>query len=505
MAGCMCHADRRGVDARRHARSRDLLAARACSRPALVIAFGSFGGVYYWGARSPVAAMIVYGIYFFSLGANAPRHDRDVHRSSRVLHGALGARHHRPGVHRRSRHHQHGARCATLDQIAMLLVIEFLYFITFYHRARVSQRVTLDAVSDARAGGARRRAARGAARRGARRARSRAQGRRPRPVHRSGRRLVPARRADRPRRDGRGLRGARASPTGGEAAVKLLHPGTLGRPDHVARFIREAETAAQARLPARRARARGRHDRRRGPVPRDGAAARPRPRAPAAPPAPARSSPQARALVEQVAAGLEAARAAGIVHRDLKPHNVFLAEARTARACWKILDFGVSKSRRHRHADQGPRRRHAGLHGARAGARRGRRPPRRRLLARRDRVSRGHRPPRVHRQGRPDDALRRRLSRADAAVDPRAGARRRRSRARARAREGSARSVRDRGSSSRAWFAAAVDERADARAAPPRGRADREASVGHATAASRRSPEIAPRIDIASRARVVPV
>ena len=31
----------------------------------------------------------------------------------------------------------------------------------------------------------------------------------------------------------------------GEAAVKLLHPGTLSDPTHVARFIREAETAAK--------------------------------------------------------------------------------------------------------------------------------------------------------------------------------------------------------------------------------------------------------------------
>jgi serine/threonine-protein kinase len=52
---------------------------------------------------------------------------------------------------------------------------------------------------------------------------------------------------------------------------------------------------------------------------------------------------QVRVFVEQVAVGLEAARLAGIVHRDLKPHNVFLAEDGGTR-CWKILDFGVSKS-----------------------------------------------------------------------------------------------------------------------------------------------------------------
>jgi serine/threonine-protein kinase len=48
-------------------------------------------------------------------------------------------------------------------------------------------------------------------------------------------------------------------------------------------------------------------------------------------------------VVEQVAAGLEAARQAGIVHRDLKPQNLFLAQQQRAAPLWKILDFGVSR------------------------------------------------------------------------------------------------------------------------------------------------------------------
>jgi hypothetical protein len=56
--------------------------------PALIIGVGSFGGVYYWGVASPVAAMITYGIYFFSLGANA-RITTALYIVVSVLHAAL--------------------------------------------------------------------------------------------------------------------------------------------------------------------------------------------------------------------------------------------------------------------------------------------------------------------------------------------------------------------------------------------------------------------------------
>jgi serine/threonine-protein kinase len=49
-------------------------------------------------------------------------------------------------------------------------------------------------------------------------------------------------------------------------------------------------------------------------------------------------------MVRQVAAGLEAAHAAGIVHRDLKPQNLFCVEGT---GTWKILDFGASTLREH--------------------------------------------------------------------------------------------------------------------------------------------------------------
>jgi serine/threonine protein kinase len=127
--------------------------------------------------------------------------------------------------------------------------------------------------------------------------------------------------------------------TNQEAAVKLLHAGTLADANHVQRFIREADTISKLDTPnvvrvlevgttagevpfLAMERLRGydlahqlRKQRR-------------------------LQMAQARALILQVAAGLEAAREAGIVHRDLKPHNVFFSEAGET---WKILDFGVSK------------------------------------------------------------------------------------------------------------------------------------------------------------------
>jgi serine/threonine-protein kinase len=46
---------------------------------------------------------------------------------------------------------------------------------------------------------------------------------------------------------------------------------------------------------------------------------------------------EAVALIEQVGAGLDAARVAGIVHRDLKPQNLMVVGT-----VWKIMDFGVA-------------------------------------------------------------------------------------------------------------------------------------------------------------------
>src|SRR3569623_2376793 len=116
--------------------------ARRIFAPAMVIAFGAFGGVYYWGVASPVAAMITYGIYFFSLGSNAALITA-MYGLVAVLHAALAYAIIGGVIVDRGNISMGHARL--IDQIGVVGVIEFLYFITFY-TARVSQWVTLEAV-----------------------------------------------------------------------------------------------------------------------------------------------------------------------------------------------------------------------------------------------------------------------------------------------------------------------------------------------------------------------
>lgn len=126
--------------------------------------------------------------------------------------------------------------------------------------------------------------------------------------------------------------------TGAPAAVKMLLPEVLGRPDYVRRFLREVRIAASLDSPhvvrvlevgdesaampyLAMERLRGEDL---GQILRDAGTLPPE---------------QVAELVAHAAAGVAAASAAGIVHRDLKPHNLF----RTDDGTWKILDFGVSK------------------------------------------------------------------------------------------------------------------------------------------------------------------
>jgi eukaryotic-like serine/threonine-protein kinase len=306
--------------------------------PGVMIITGSMSGVYYWGTASPVAAMLVYGIYFFSLGSNA-RVTTGMYILVASLHGALGLLIITGVVIDRGVIQMTQLR--TLDQITILGIIEALYFMAFY-TARVSQRVTLEAMTKLE------QAVRNVSQRDALLAEARAE------LDRALKVGGPGRYSDQTVGSfrlgiliGRGGMGevyeGFALADNREAAVKLLHPGTLADPTHVARFLREAKTASRLDCPhvvrvlevgttageipfLAMERLRGfdlAHQLRRHRK---------------------ITLPQARTFADQVAVGLEAAREAGIVHRDLKPHNVFLAEEAAAVRRWKILDFGVSKS-----------------------------------------------------------------------------------------------------------------------------------------------------------------
>ena len=308
--------------------------ARAILAPALLIAFAAFGGVYYWGVASPVAAMITYGIYFFSLGSNAAIVTA-LYALVSILHGMLMVLIMTGLVVDRGIVNIGHARW--MDQFGVICVIEFLYFITFY-TARRSQRVTLEAVSHLET------AVRGVAQREALLAEARADLDRALKVGGPGRftdQVVGSYRLG--VLIGRGGMGevyqGNHTTTNQEAAVKLLHQGTLNDATQVQRFIREAQTVSKLDTPnvvrvlevgttggevpfLAMERLRGydlanqlRRQRR-------------------------LLLPLAKALATEIAAGLEAARIAGIVHRDLKPHNVFFAQPEEV---WKILDFGVSK------------------------------------------------------------------------------------------------------------------------------------------------------------------
>jgi eukaryotic-like serine/threonine-protein kinase len=126
--------------------------------------------------------------------------------------------------------------------------------------------------------------------------------------------------------------------TGAPAAIKMLARGMVGSRDKIARFLRELEIARKLDAPnvvrvleigdpgddlpyLAMERLRG-----------DDLADLLRRRRVLSP-------SEVVTMAREVAAGLDAAHAAGIVHRDLKPSNIFRHEDRV----WKILDFGVSK------------------------------------------------------------------------------------------------------------------------------------------------------------------
>jgi eukaryotic-like serine/threonine-protein kinase len=123
--------------------------------------------------------------------------------------------------------------------------------------------------------------------------------------------------------------------TGADVAVKMLTLSSLGKADHVQRFMRELKTAATIDSPnvvrvlavgdeplphLVMERLRGRdlstllRDKRL--LPHD----------------------QVVDLIRQIGEGITAAHRVGVIHRDIKPQNLMLADT-----TWKILDFGVSR------------------------------------------------------------------------------------------------------------------------------------------------------------------
>ncbi len=303
---------------------------------AVCLVFGAFTGVFYFGIFSGAPALVVLGIYFFSLGAS-PRVTLAIYAlcaacqlalTMLITQGVIADR----GLIRADSIELH-------EQLAIQAIIQLLYFSSFWIGRR-SRRSTLDAIAQLE------RAVRSVAQREALLLEARQD------LDRALRIGGPGRYSDQRVGSytlgvliGRGGMGevyqGRHVDTDDEAAVKLLHLHVQANDDHVRRFVRETELAGSIQSPhvvrvlevgytegevpyLAMERLRGRdlahHLRKHRRL----------------------SVNKAVTLVREIGAGLEAARAAGIVHRDIKPQNLFLAQVGN-RSAWKILDFGVSK------------------------------------------------------------------------------------------------------------------------------------------------------------------
>ena len=294
------------------------------------------GGVVYWGVASPSAAVMLFGIYFFSLGESLTA-SLVLYVLGAVGHLAIAVAFMTGAVTEISVIQT--TQLPMREQIISQSTVQLLYACALYFGRR-SRRATVDAVSRLD------RAVRAVAVREALLAEVRQELDRALEVGGPGRytgqdvgsyrlgTLI-----------GRGGMGevyeAHSVHDGSEAAVKLLHPATMADRLAVARFVREAELTARLDSPNLVAvlevgttageipfiameRLRGfdlaHHLRRLRKL----------------------TVAQTVSMAQQIAAGLAIAHTTGVVHRDLKPHNLFLAEQGGV-FTWKLLDFGVSK------------------------------------------------------------------------------------------------------------------------------------------------------------------
>jgi hypothetical protein len=294
------------------------------------------GGVLYWGVASPASAVMLFGIYFFSLGQDL-RGTLAMYSVGAVGHLVLATLVMFEvvpdiGIIKTT-------QMPLREQIISQITIQALYASALFFGRR-SRRATLEAVERLD------RAVRAISMREALLAEVRQELDRALKVGGPGRyteqEVGSYRLGNLIGRGGMGeVYEAKSVHDASEAAVKLLHPSTLADPQAVARFLREAEVAARLDSPNLCAvyevgmtageipfiameRLRGfdlAHHLRR---------------------ARRLSLPQTASLLKQIAAGLAVAHRTGVVHRDIKPHNLFLSE-QEGRFTWKLLDFGVSK------------------------------------------------------------------------------------------------------------------------------------------------------------------
>ncbi|MEO8842488.1 MAG: serine/threonine-protein kinase [Kofleriaceae bacterium] len=280
----------------------------------------------FFGAFSPVAIILVLGVYFTGLGRSL--------RLSLTLYalcaGVQGVTAALVIAGYRDTGLVHPSELSTRDQIVVQVLVQAILLATLV-TARLSRRATLFALGELQ------QAVRLAA-------------------HREALLLEAREELERALRPGRGRfseqslggytlgevlgRGAmgevyEAQGSQGIVAIKVLSQASLHNPNHVQRFLRELRTAASVVSPhvARVIEVGER------PVPYlvmeklDGQSLSEILRSKRA-----FARDETLELVHQVGLGITAAAKVGVIHRDLKPQNIF-----RDRGTWKVLDFGVSR------------------------------------------------------------------------------------------------------------------------------------------------------------------